>query len=59
LIALGEGQLTKSQALAQATTATRQFAKRQVTWFRQRMREYVWIDPNKSNYIALLRQNDA
>jgi tRNA dimethylallyltransferase len=59
LIALGEGRLTKEEALSQAITATRQFAKRQMTWFRHRMGDYVWINPDNSNIISLLRQNDA
>lgn len=38
LIACIQGQLTLDQARVQATIATRQFAKRQRTWFRARMR---------------------
>jgi tRNA dimethylallyltransferase len=59
LIALAEGSLTKAEAMSQATIATRQFAKRQITWFRQRMGDYVWINPDESNIISLLRRNDA
>ena len=36
----------------QAITATRQFAKRQMTWFRHRMADYVWFDPYESNIIS-------
>ena len=36
---------SRAEALAQAVTATRQFAKRQMTWFRHRMADYVWFDP--------------
>jgi tRNA dimethylallyltransferase len=55
LIALDQGTLSKDEALVQAITATRQFAKRQMTWFRQRMRDYVWINPYESNIMSLLR----
>ena len=37
--------LTRSEALDEAITATRQFAKRQMTWFRHRMADYIWFDP--------------
>ena len=45
LQALGSGTLTRDQALEAAITATRQFAKRQMTWFRHRMPHYIWFDP--------------
>jgi tRNA dimethylallyltransferase len=59
LIALAEGRLTKTEALSQAVTATRQFAKRQLTWFRNRMGDYVPINPNESNIVSLLKHNNA
>jgi tRNA dimethylallyltransferase len=55
LIALEQGNLSRDEALDQAITATRQFAKRQMTWFRQRMRDYVWINPSESNIMSILR----
>ena len=55
LIGLGEGRLSKPEALALAITATRQFAKRQMTWFRQRMDDYVLFNPLESNIISLLK----
>jgi len=55
LINLGEGRLSKAEAVALAITATRQFAKRQMTWFRHRMGNYVWFNPSESNIISLLR----
>ena len=55
LINLSEGRLSKAEALALAITATRQFAKRQMTWFRHRMADYVWFNPCESNIISLLR----
>jgi len=59
LIALGEDGLSRAEALSQAITATRQFAKRQSTWFRHRMPEYVRFDPKKSNIMSLLTNNFA
>ena len=52
LQALAAGTLSKDQALEAAITGTRQFAKRQMTWFRQRMPHYSWFDPLESNIIA-------
>jgi tRNA dimethylallyltransferase len=52
LQALAAGTLSKDQALEAAITGTRQFAKRQMTWFRHRMSHYSWFDPLESNIIA-------
>jgi tRNA dimethylallyltransferase len=52
LQALAAGTLSKDQALEAAITGTRQFAKRQMTWFRHRMPHYSWFDPRESNIIA-------
>ena len=57
--ALGAGTLTRAEALDAAITATRQFAKRQMTWFRHRMAHYIWFDPIISNLITQYRQNSA
>lgn len=59
LQALGAGTLTRAEALDGAITATRQFAKRQMTWFRNRMPHYIWFDPLVSNIITQYRQNSA
>ena len=59
LIALAEGRLTKDAALEQAIIATRQFAKRQSTWFRNRMADYVWFNPLESNIITEMKRNIA
>ncbi len=37
------GAISKEEAIARAVIATRQYAKRQRTWFRQRMRSWRWI----------------
>ena len=52
LQALARGTLTRGEALDGAITATRQFAKRQMTWFRHRMPHYIWYDPRESNLIT-------
>ena len=52
LQALAAGTVTKAEALEAAITATRQFAKRQMTWFRHRMPHYIWFDPQLSNIIT-------
>jgi tRNA dimethylallyltransferase len=59
LLALGGGTLTRAEALDSAITATRQFAKRQMTWFRHRMPHYIWYDPLVSNLITQYRQISA
>lgn len=52
LLAHAQGRLTREAAVVEAITATRQFAKRQLTWFRNRMGGYRWFDPFTSNIIA-------
>ena len=59
LSGLAEGALTRGEALDAAITATRQFAKRQMTWFRHRMPHYIWFDPNDSNIITEFRHISA
>jgi tRNA dimethylallyltransferase len=59
LQALAAGSLTEPVALEAAVTATRQFAKRQMTWFRHRMPHYIWFDPLVSNLITQFRRISA
>ncbi|MEY4966290.1 MAG: tRNA ((37)-N6)-dimethylallyltransferase MiaA [Pseudomonadota bacterium] len=59
LQALAAGELGRAEALDAAITATRQFAKRQMTWFRNRMPHYIWYDPLRSNIIAKFGQIPA
>jgi tRNA dimethylallyltransferase len=56
LLALAEGTLDREAAILDAVTATRQFAKRQMTWFRHRMADYVWFNPIESNIISQYEQ---
>jgi tRNA dimethylallyltransferase len=59
LQALAAETLTRAEALDAAITATRQFAKRQMTWFRNRMPHYIWYDPLVSNLITQYRDISA
>ena len=43
LQALNAGTMTRGEAITAAVTATRQFAKRQSTWFRHRMADWTWL----------------
>jgi tRNA dimethylallyltransferase len=48
-----EGKRPLDTAIAQAQLATRQYAKRQMTWFRNRMRDWNWLESaNLSNIIT-------
>ena len=52
-----QGLMNEADAIALAVTATRQFAKRQMTWFRSRMSDWTWLDADvESNNIAQMRQ---
>jgi tRNA dimethylallyltransferase len=59
LQALAAGRLTRADALDAAITATRQFAKRQMTWFRHRMPHYIWYDPLESNLMSQWKKISA
>jgi tRNA dimethylallyltransferase len=39
------GATSRDEAVSRAVTATRQYAKRQRTWFRNRMADWTFIDP--------------
>jgi tRNA dimethylallyltransferase len=57
LRALELGLMSEADAVTAAVTASRQFAKRQMTWFRHRMADWVWVNAAvQSNYIAVMRQ---
>ena len=59
LQALAAGRLTRAEALDAAVTGTRQFAKRQMTWFRHRMPHYIWFDPLIGNIITQFKEINA
>jgi len=47
------GECSFSDALGEVQIATRQYAKRQRTWFRNRMRDWKWLeDASVSNLIT-------
>ena len=56
LQALHAGTMDKEEAVAAAVIATRQYAKRQMTWFRGRMADWNWLTPAESNIIAQLKR---
>ena len=45
IAAMLAGEMTRETAVERAVIATRQYAKRQRTWFRNRMGDWTWIDP--------------
>lgn len=51
LLALRAGTLDLPAAKAAAQAATRQYAKRQLTWFRHRMADWHWIEAEDSSNI--------
>jgi len=51
--ALLRGEIGVAEAIARAITATRQYAKRQRTWFRGRMADWTWIDPSRPDAGAV------
>jgi tRNA dimethylallyltransferase len=40
-----DGRISREEAIELAVIATRQYAKRQRTWFRNRMGDWGWGDP--------------
>ena len=57
LWALEDRALTEAEAVSDAVTATRQFAKRQVTWFRHRMADWTWMPADDDgNFMSSMRQ---
>jgi len=56
LQALARGEIDRKAAITQAVTATRQFAKRQMTWFRGRMPHYTRLDPQLCNIITVFNE---
>jgi tRNA dimethylallyltransferase len=39
------GEISREDAIAGAVMDTRRYAKRQLTWFRNQMKDWVWADP--------------
>ncbi len=59
------GEVTLAEAVAHAKLETRQYTKRQATWFRNQLPEFEWVMPHEALAAAeaqldiLARQNDA
>ncbi|WP_116653919.1 tRNA (adenosine(37)-N6)-dimethylallyltransferase MiaA [Pelagibacterium sediminicola] len=45
IVAMLAGEISREEAIERAVTATRQYAKRQSTWFRNRMGDWRFVDP--------------
>jgi len=52
LWAVLDGATTMDDAIASAKTATRQYAKRQLTWFRYRMADWAWLETTQTPEIV-------
>lgn len=53
LIAHLNGRMSLGEAIAKGQADTRAYAKRQVTWFRNSMPGWRWIDPREAPDVAL------
>jgi tRNA dimethylallyltransferase len=51
LRAVSTGTMAVDEARATAQAQTRQYAKRQLTWFRHRMADWRWLEPS-GNYLT-------
>jgi tRNA dimethylallyltransferase len=52
LLACHDGSLTKDQTIARAVLATRQYAKRQETWFRNQLADWPRLDATEGRNIV-------
>jgi tRNA dimethylallyltransferase len=43
------GELPLDQAVAEAKRDTRQYTKRQATWFRNQLPDFVWVEPDRAS----------
>jgi len=53
LLAVHSGAMSLDQAKSAAKQATRNYAKRQLTWFRNRMADWSWVDSAESAAVLL------
>ena len=42
------GEITLEQAVEEAKRDTRQYTKRQATWFRKQLPDFVWVEPERA-----------
>jgi tRNA dimethylallyltransferase len=51
-----KGEITLEEAVRETQTATRQYVKRQMTWLRNRMKDWKWLeDDDLRNIITKLK----
>jgi tRNA dimethylallyltransferase len=43
-----KGEMTLTQAAVEAKRDTRQYTKRQATWFRNQLPEFAWVEPQNA-----------
>jgi len=58
LLAAAAGEMRLEDAVSRAKAATRQYAKRQLTWARHRMAEWRWLEDG-SNIVSSVAQEFA
>jgi tRNA dimethylallyltransferase len=56
LAAVVRGERSLASATAAIVLATRRYAKRQRTWFRNRFVDWTWLDPGESDPLAAVPQ---
>ncbi|WP_370678076.1 tRNA (adenosine(37)-N6)-dimethylallyltransferase MiaA [Pleomorphomonas sp. PLEO] len=59
MIAAARGELPVEEAVEAAITATRQYAKRQETWFRNQMADWPRLDPASSRHFVAVADDIA
>lgn len=59
MIAAAEGRLELEEAIAAAVTASRQYAKRQETWFRNQMIDWTRLDPAGIHDLSAIAERMA
>jgi tRNA dimethylallyltransferase len=42
------GEISREEAIAGAVMDTRRYAKRQLTWFRNQMKDWTWASPDEA-----------
>jgi tRNA dimethylallyltransferase len=57
LLAVSAGTLSLGEAKAAARQATRNYAKRQLTWFRNRMADWMWVETTGTNDVITAMRN--
>ena len=50
-----KGEISREDAVAGAVMDTRRYAKRQLTWFRNQMKDWVWAKPNET--LSVIRSH--